>query len=287
MSFSLTYRTLCSVNVYHHYFLNDGKERFDDPTLPNLKGEQLEKYDFQSFMRIVPSEQTKKLCAGQKIVRKETKSGFTLWIQAEDTATNGVYQPKIDLAQTETLDFLLYTTDPLFENYSTVSGVPGVPFLFSNKKPATELGAFSEINTEADVPHTVVEDYDIIALTFENLSKTLTAAERKGLFGIISLSVQADTATKSLLDTSGLTQPTTPIFKVQLGNRETFWSYLDAKDGALIHKSPTALPLVKNGIVGHAFGTPSKKQPSAEPNRLVFVKDGGGTIIETISEIFI
>ena len=284
MSFIQTYQTLCTVNVYHQYFLNDGTTRFDDSL--SLKEEQLAKYNFQSFMQIVPSERTKKLFAGQKIIMKQNRSGFVLWIQAIDTATDGIYQPKIDLAQTENFDFLLYTTDPLFENYSTVVGVPSIPFFFSNKKPSTELGAFSEMNVETDVPQTPVEDYDISTSTFEQISKTFTTVERKGLFGIISLSVQADTATKSLLDTNGLTQASTPVFKVQLRNRETFWSYLDAKDSTFIHKSPTTLPLVKNGIVGYTFITTANRA-SAEPNRLVFVKDGNGTIIETISEIFI
>jgi len=284
MSFNHTYRTLCSVNLYHQYFLNDGLDRFDDSII--LKTEQLDKYDFQSFMQLVPTERTKKLLAGQKIVMKQNRSGFVLWIQAEDTLTDGVYRPKIDLSQTEELHFLLYATDPLFENYSTVEGIPSIPFYFSNKKPATELGAFSEINIETDIPQTPVEDYDITALTYETLSEVLATEEMQGLFGIISLSVQADTVANSLLDVGGLTQVTTPIFKVQLRNRETFWSYLDATDGTLIHKSPTVLPLVKNGIVGHTFITTAKRA-SAAPNRLVFVKDGGGTIIETISEIFI
>ncbi len=286
MSFSHTYRTLCSVNLYHHYFLNDGRESFDNPAFPELKGEQLEKYDFQSFMRIVPSERTKKLCSGQKIIAKVTKTGLLLLIQATDTLTDGVYQPKINLAQNEEFHFLLYAVDPLFENYSTVVGVPTIPFFFSNKKPATELGAFSEINIETDIPQTPVENYDITEVTFKTISELLTMPERRRLFGIISLSVQADTPVNSLLDIGGLTQVNTPVFKVQLRNRETFWSYLDATDGTLIHKSPTVLPLVKNGIVRHTFSTTAKRA-SAAPNRLVFIKDSSGTIIETISEIFI
>ncbi|GAA3630183.1 hypothetical protein [Flavivirga jejuensis] len=286
MSFNHKYRTLCTVNLYHQYFLNDGVERFDNLANPDLKKEQLEKYNVQSFLQIKPTERTKKLMSGQKIVMKQNRSGFVLWIQAEDTITDGIYKPKIDVSQTDQFDFLLYVTDPLFENYSTVVGVPDIPFYFSNKKPATELGVFSEINIETDIPQTPIEDYDITAFTYETVSEKLSSSEKKGLFGIISLSVQADTASNSLLDTSGLTQATTPTFKVQLRNRETFWSYLDATDGTLIHKSPTLLPLVQNGIVGYTFDTTAKRA-SAEPNRLVFVKDGSGTIIETISEIFI
>jgi len=286
MSFNHTYRQLCTVNIYHQYFLNDGLERFDNVLLPNLKTEQLDKYDFKSFIRIIPSNRTKDILSGQKIVMKQNSSGFVLWIQAEDTGTSGVYKPTIDLAQLTELDFLLYITDPLFENYSTVTNIPEIPFYFSNKKPATELGAFEEINIETDIPQTPVEDYNITAFTYESISKRFNNKELDGVFGIVSLSVLADTASNSLLDVSGLTQASLPIFKVQFRNRETFWSYLDANDGSLIHKSPTLLPLVKNGIVGYTFTTTAKRA-SASPNRLVFIKDGSGTIIETISEIFI
>jgi len=206
MSFSHTYRKLCRVNLYHQYFLNDGKERFDNTALPTLKAEQLEKYDFQSFMQITPSEKTKQVFAGQKIVMKSDTSGFTLWIQAEDTATSGVYNPKISLSQTEEFHFLLYATDSLFENYSTVVSKPVIPFYFSNKKPVTELGSFSEINIETDVPQTPVENYTITDLTYETKSKLLSTSEHQGLFGIISLNITADTATNSLLDTNGLTR---------------------------------------------------------------------------------
>jgi hypothetical protein len=270
--------------LYHQYFLNDGADRFDDSVI--LKTQQLEKYDFQKFMKIVPTDRTKKILSGQKIVMKQNRSGFVLWIQAKKTSTAGIYEPQIDLSQTETFDFLLYTVDSLFENYSTVVAVPSIPFYFSNKKPVSELGTFNEINVETDIPQTPIEDYTISPITFKTISEKLNNSEANRLFGIVSLTVKADTAAKSLLDTGGLTQMTPPNFKVQLRNRETIWSYLDAVDGTLIHKSPTSLPLVKNGIVGYTFNT-SARRASAEPNRLIFVKDGGGAIIETISEIFI
>lgn len=284
MSFSHTYRHLCTVNLYHQYFLNNGAERFDDSLI--LKTQQLEKYDLRKFIKIVPSDRTQKTLSGQKIVMKQNRSGFVLWIQAKETSTAGIYEPQIDLSQTETFDFLLYTVDSLFENYSTVVGVPSIPFYFSNKKPVSELGTFNEINVESDIPQTPVEDYTISPITFKTISEKLNNSEVNRLFGIVSLTVKADTAAKSLLDTGGLTQMTPPTFKVQLRNRETIWSYLDAVDGTLIHKSPTRLPLVKNGIVGYTFNT-SARRASAEPNRLIFVKDGSGAIIETISEIFI
>ncbi|GHC57956.1 hypothetical protein [Ulvibacter litoralis] len=285
MSFNITYKPLCHVNAYHHYFLDDGTTAFDDLGEPTLKEEQLEKYNLNSFLKIVPSLKTQRMLAGQKIRFKETNTGFSLWIASEETVTPNLFEPKIELSQSETLQFLLYIKDSLFENYSTVVATPSTPFYFSNKKPDTEPVSFSEINLEETIPHTLISNFTSTEATYVKLSEELSATETQNLFGIISLQVEADTPSKSLLDGSGQLPATPPTFKIQIKNRETFWQYLDQKDGSFIHKSPTELPLVKNGIVGYSFD--SIKRPAAAPNRLLFVKDGGGTIIETISEIFI
>lgn len=285
MSFTLTYKPLCFVNVYHHYFLDDGSTAFDDPLEPSLKEAQLEKYNLRSFLKIIPSLSTQRNLAGQKIIFKETATGFSLWIASEETLTPNIFRPKIELSPTETFQFLLYSNDPIFENYSTVAAAPAIPFYLSNRKPDTEPGSFSEIDVETKIPHTLINNYTITEATYRQLSNTLSVEERQKLFGVISLQVEADTPSKNLVDGSGELPATPPIFKVQLKNRETFWQYLDRTDGSFIHKSASQLPLVKNGIVGYSFN--SIKRPGAAPNRLLFVKDGGGNIIETISEIFI
>lgn len=286
MSFRHKYRPLAFLNAYHHYFLDDGRNAFDDEvSFPGLKEEQLNKYSISSFLNIIPSQQTQRLFAGQKIIFKKSTSGFTLWINCKDTVAPDVYEPKIDLSQLEVFHFLIYATDSLFENYSTISATPTIPFYFSNKKPTTEPVSFKALDLEATFPHTDVTDYTITQETYDIINESLSEKEKRGLLGIIALHVAGDAADKSLLDTNGETLVSPPSFKVQFKNRKTFWSYLDSKDGSFIHKSPSVEPLVKNGIVGYSFD--SIKRPAATPNRLVFVKDGGGTIIETISEIFI
>lgn len=285
MSFTYTYKPLCRVNAYHHYFLDDGTTAFDDPLAPSLKEKQLEKYTVGSFLKIVPSKKTQRILAGQKIIYKETASGFALWIASEETATPNQFIPKIELSQTETFHFLLYSKDPIFENYSTVEATPSIPFYLSNKKPDTEPVSFSEIDVEENPSHTLINNFTSTEATYAKLSEELSAVEKQKLFGVISLQIEADTPSKSLLNASGQIRVPTPTFKIQFKNRETFWQYLNSKDGSIIHKSVTELPLVKNGIVGYSFD--SIKRPAAAPNRLLFVKDGGGNIIETISEIFI
>jgi len=285
MSFFITYHPLCSIQCYHHYFLDDGETAFDDPLFPDLKQEQLAKYDIDTFVKIIPTKQTETILNGQKIIFRKLNSGYALYLYAEDTMTPGVYAPFIDLAQDQTLQFLVYITDPLFENYSTIGANPTLPYYFSNNRLTTEAIDFPLISSEGAIPETTTLYQLTTENSYEPISEALSIQEKERLFGVISLDVKSIDPTKSLLDTNGNTRSTPPQFKIQFKNRETFWQYLDAKDGSFLHKSPTVKPLVKNGVISYTFD--GKRRPSAAPNRLVFVKDGNGTILETISEIFI
>lgn len=284
MSIQITYKPLCYINLYHNYFLNDGLTPFDDS--PTLKEEQLGKYTFSDFARIVPSKKTEQFLKNQKILFKTSTTGFTLLVQAVEAAGNNKYNPFIEISENENLQFLIYITDTIFENYSTVNPIPEIPYYFSNQKPNTETSGWNFMMTENQTPKDI-ESYTINENTYQALFDNITNEERKKLFGIISLNTNSNNGSKNLLDSRRRLKNTNiNRFKIQLANRKTFWQYLDAKDGNFIHKSPTQLPLVKNGIINYTFDTTARR-PAAQPNRLVYVKNSSGTIIETISEIFI
>lgn len=289
MGFVTTYKKLFEVNLYHHYFLDNGVTAFDDN--PTLKSQQLEKFDFAEFLSIIPSEKTLRKLNGGRLALKSSNSGVSLFIKSEETAPNSnVYQPYIELTQNTQLNFLLYIDDPLFENYSIINAIPEIPYLFSNKRPASESPAFPYIDIESTILD--IEDFGMSQTTYDTFALDLSDQERQGLFGIISLEMAGDDTTifdgnsRNILTPSGEIQNTTPTFKIQFKNRSTIWNYRHSIDGSLLHTSdPTELPLVKNGIVGYTFD--SEERPSANPNRLLFEKDGGGNIIKTISEIYI
>lgn len=289
MSFITTYKPLFSCNLYHHYFLDDGVTAFDDNA--TLKEEQLAKYDFVNFMSVIPTKETQQFFRGHKLHFRLSASGFTLFIKAEENPpSSGTFEPFIELAQDATLTFLLYVNDGLFENYSTVQASPAIPFYFSNKQPSTEVGAFQYIDLETTTND--IADFTISQNTYDALLEDLTAKEKIGLFGVISLEMAGDDTTildgnaRNILNLDGTLQDPEPIYKIQIINRSTIWNYRDPVDGSLIHSSdPTELPLVKNGIIGYTFD--SEERPSATPSRILYEKDGGGNIIKTISEIYI
>ena len=289
MSFTTTYRKLFSVNIYHHYFLDDGNVAFDSS--PVLKEAQLVNYNFEDFCKIIPSEKTQELFKGNKLVFKTTSNGFTIFSRAEETAPNsGTYKPMVNLSQTTVFDFLIYVNDALFENYSTVNSKPLIPYYLSNKKPVTESVSFNYLDLETiTLP---IEDFTINQASYGEIRTNLSEKEKIGLFGIISLEMAGDNTVpfdgnaRNILNANGTIPAFPKTFKLQLKNRSTIWNYRDASTNTLLHSTdPTTLPLAKNGIVGYSFN--GQERPSAFPSRLIFEKDGGGNIIKTISEIYI
>ncbi len=293
MSFRTLYKKLADVNIYHHYFLDDGKTEFDNNTFPSLKESQLEKYQLTEYMNVAMSEKTANMFIGQKILFKPTPQGFTLFIKVLETAPDsGIYRPFIELSGTEAFTFLIYVTDRLFENYSTVGANPEVPYYFSNLKPEDEPDSFEEIDLETEVTPTPIENYDIKeAKTWKALGAMISAKEQVGLFGIIQLSVHGDDSAKDLLNVDETLKSQPTEYKIQLKNRSTIWNYINPTNNTLIHTTEDDLPenqlqpLVKNGKVDYSFD--SKDYPAAQPNRIKFERNGGGVIIKTISEIYI
>ncbi|MBK5212360.1 MAG: hypothetical protein JJE55_01715 [Flavobacteriaceae bacterium] len=289
MNFTTTYRVLFSVNVYHHYFLDDGSVAFDNN--PTLKEEQLGKYNSEDFCEIIPSEETQELFKGNKLVFKPIPLGFTIYAKAEETAPNsGTYKPFVSLPQTTVFNFLIYVKDSLFENYSTVNSKPTIPYYLSNKKPVSEGVSFKYIDLETTT--LPIEGFTINQNSYTEIGKILSEKEKIGLFGIISLEMAGDNTvsfdgnTRNILNVNGTIPVTPETFKLQLKNRSTIWNYRNASDSTLLHSTdPNELPLAKNGIIGYSFD--GQERPSAIPSRLIFEKDGGGNIIKTFSEIFI
>ncbi|MCG2418351.1 hypothetical protein K8089_04895 [Aequorivita sp. F47161] len=289
MSFTSTYRVLFNLNVYHHYFLDDGSVAFDSNL--GLKDKQLTKYTFEDFLRITPSQETQEIFTGNRIVFKTVPTGFTIYAKAEETAPNsGTYKPYVNLSQTTVFTFLIYVKDSLFENYSTVNSKPEIPYFFSNKKPVSEGVSFNYIDLETTT--LPISNFTINETSYTEISKALSEKEKIGLFGIISLEMSGDDTlpfdgnARNILNVSGTIPANPKTFKLQIKNRKTIWNYRNAANSNLLHSSdPTELPLAKNGIIGYSFG--GQERPSATPSQLIFEKDGGGNIIKTISEIYI
>ncbi|RFN57909.1 hypothetical protein [Marixanthomonas ophiurae] len=289
MSFSFTYKTLCKVNIYHEYFLNDGLVPFD--ISEKLKKKQLLDYDVREFIDIVPSEETYHIMNNYKMMYKPSKTGFTVLIQVKDTETETQKNsPTIPIQEEIKLNFLLYINDFLFENYSVVNSIPKVPFYFSNKKPASEGKDFHYIDLENTKRS--LSNFRITETTWQGINKEFSETEKESMFGVICLDMTGDNTIvnnnnkRNLLNNNEEQEIESKIFKIQFVNRKTIWHYKNALNNTLLHSTePTELPLVKNGRVEYMFD--SRKQPPACPTRLIVEKDPLGNVTKTISEIYI
>src|SRR5690606_4158803 len=245
MSFTTTYKLLFRLNLYHHYFLDDGNIAFDDNL--TLKEEQLNKYNFEDFCEMIPSEETQEVFKGNKLVFKTTPSGFTIYVKAEETAPNsGTYKPYVSLPQTTVFNFLIYVKDSLFENYSTVNPKPLIPFYFSNKKPVSEGVSFKYIDLETTT--LPIENFTINQTSYDEIGKSLSENEKIGLFAIISLEMAGDNTVpfdgnaRNILNVNGTIPANPKVFKLQIKNRSTIWNYRNASDSTLLHSTdPTEL----------------------------------------------
>ncbi|RXG11981.1 hypothetical protein DSM03_10778 [Leeuwenhoekiella aestuarii] len=50
----MIYRPLFKIDIYHHYFLDDGTVSFDENSI--LKQKQLAKYNWQTFGHVKPTK---------------------------------------------------------------------------------------------------------------------------------------------------------------------------------------------------------------------------------------
>ncbi|PVW14759.1 hypothetical protein [Marixanthomonas spongiae] len=288
MDFSITYKPLFHLNIYHEYFLNDGWVPFD--ISEKLKSKQLTAYDAREFIDIVPTEETYHTMNCHKMMYKPTKTGFTVLTQIKECEKAQGDSPKVPVPTHTDLNFLLYINDFLFENYSMVNAIPRVPFYFSNKKPASEGKGFHYINLEHT--KTPLSSYRITETTWQGIGNQFSETEKESLFGVVCLNMPGDQTrtydgnNRNMLNNEAVPKIEPKTFKIQMANRKTIWHYKNALNNDLLHSTePKKLPLVKNGMVAYEFN--SKKQPPASPNRLIFEKDEFGNVTKTISEIFI
>ena len=98
MSTITTYRPLFQLDIFHKFFLDDGLTPFD--TNETVLEKQLQKYNWNSFGKIVPTVETKVNLQNHRMLLKPNPLGFVVLIEAElfnDTAPN--YTPLIALDQ--------------------------------------------------------------------------------------------------------------------------------------------------------------------------------------------
>lgn len=246
MSFSIQYKTLFKVDVFHLFFLNNGLKTWFSMNAAEA-AKQMDDYALNTFLSITPTLESQEKLKGYNLVFKNTNSGFAVWtkVRNDDNAF-----PFIPLPDDLSFTFLMYVKDPVFYNYTDLKlDNQGKTNYFSNRKLSTEAPGFPLINKTGD--HFKINE--TFALTPESAAaekQNLVASEKTNLFGLIKLFMKADVPALNIVNPDGKIADPAKNFELVFANRKTFWRYIFRKD-----------PKVKNND--------DVKMEGADPNVLI------------------
>jgi len=279
MTFSIQYKTLFKVDIFHLFFLNNGLNPYFLMTQTE-KDKQLDTYDINSFFSIAPSQETIQKLKGRNLVFRNLNNGFT--VLAKVTATN---IPFIPLEDDFHLTFLVKIKDPGFYNYTNLALNNLVKLnYFSNRRLSTELPVFPLINKSGD--HiSITETFSLLAESAVTEEKNLSSGEKINLFGLVKLYMKGDNATLNITNSGGNIPEPYKTFELVFSNRKTFWRYIfrqnqnvKNKDDVKIESSDpkilvtkTEQPLTQKGFIIIELGKSELPNPTSKlikPNTL-------------------
>jgi hypothetical protein len=140
MSFTISYQSLFTLDLLHHFFLDEGTVDFADLPVARQALRQRQ-YQVGRFFRIQADAATRSVMAGARMRLVEQPHGFRIVIQVGEDS-RPLLRPDDDLV----LRFGLFLQDPLFWNYTALrlqNSFAGLPvkndvrrlFYFSNTVP--------------------------------------------------------------------------------------------------------------------------------------------------------
>lgn len=253
MSSTIKYVQIFNLNIFHNYFL-DRKDKTDNDIVvvfdDTQKAEDLSSYNVSDFLRITPSQQTKRILANHKVVFKTTTDGATCFISVDQDS-----KPIIDSTGV-TIDLLVYSNDAFFEKYTDINTSLEDLYFFTNDNTvpvANRINALSDIATSLD-NYKITASVDLMN-KYQALSENLAGSEQRSLLGIVS--IKLDEIIENGQAVGDVTE-----FKVVLKNRKTIWEYLN-EDGTVVAKTGTVQPFMRKGNI-----TPRDENDVVIPHRM-------------------
>ncbi len=273
MSFSIQYKPLFKVDVFHLFFLNNGLNTWFSMNATEA-AKQLDGYDLNSFFNIIPTLETQEKLKGYNLVFRNINTGFVVWTKVSN---DDIAMPFIPITDDLSLTFLVKITDSVFYNYTDLNpNTLGKTFYFSNRRISTEVPAFPLINKSGD--HFNING--TFTLTPGNAAielKTLSPAEKMNLYGLIRLYMKADVPTLNIINPDGTIANPAKNFELVFANRKTFWRYIFRKDPKVKNKddvkieasdptvliSKSELPLTQKGFISIELGGKDLPNPGS------------------------
>lgn len=147
MSFEITYRPLCSVEIMHHFSLNEGLNNFEGHDSISRVAIR-KKYDIRTLFNVIPSIETRKQLSGQRQLFKQNSSGFKVLTLMDADNEN---MPLIIPGSQNSLCFLIVVKDPVFYTVSNIPFETGKILFFNNfQQPSSNFPDLSAIPNAFD-----------------------------------------------------------------------------------------------------------------------------------------
>lgn len=121
MAFQITYKTLCTVNVLHSHFLDQGLIPYELRPAPDLT-KVLSAYNFADIFSLIPTQESINLMKRLKVRMKVTSKGFLMIVESEKAGSD--YTPRIPFPDDIRFTFSLYPKDEAFFNYTNLRLAP-------------------------------------------------------------------------------------------------------------------------------------------------------------------
>lgn len=222
MSYSIQYKELFRVNIFHRYFLDKGLVEFRTMN-ETERAKQLNNYKFQNIITIVPTQESRQKLNGHNLVFKTLDSGFTVWSKVDETDDS---EPFVALEDDLDFTFLVQIKDSVFYNYTDLKlENVGKLYYLSNKRLVSEPNNFPLLDKAGGNFH-VDEDF-ILSGEGEKAEKaSLNAGEKERLLGIIRIYMKGDNSSLNVTNAQGKIPSSAKIFEVVFKNRSTIWRYL-------------------------------------------------------------
>jgi hypothetical protein len=107
-----SYRRLFEVRLLHHYWLDDGGQRFDT-LAADMQAERLLSYDVRSLLRVTPTPSTLKQLSGLRCLFMPTGQGFMVAAPSEATFdAAATFSFGVSIANGDCLDYTALTFRP-------------------------------------------------------------------------------------------------------------------------------------------------------------------------------
>lgn len=222
MSFSIQYKELFRVNVFHNYFLNRGEDEFR--TMPDPeKAKQLNNYNFQSIVAVVPTKESWQNLNGHNLVFKTMNSGFTVWSKVTEADDS---EPFISMVDDLDFTFIIQIRDSVFYNYTDLKlENAGKLYYLSNRRLDSEPNNFPLLDKSGGNFH-VDEGFILSEDGKKQELEKLSISEKFNILGLIRIYMKGDKGSLHVTDAQGKIPSSAKNFEVVFKNRNTIWRYL-------------------------------------------------------------